>query len=128
MRLLIDTHVLIWWTNDLAKLPQHVQDRMVDTTNQVFVSAATAWEIAIKVRSGKLTFDRQFLADFDNRIAALAFTPLPVASSHAVLAGLLTGQHKDPFDRLLAAQAQVEQLAVITRDKAIAALGAQVLW
>ena len=128
MRLLIDTHVLIWWVNDLSKLPQHIQDILVDSGNEVFVSPVVPWEIAMKVHARKLSFDTQFLADFDNRIRALAFTPLPLTSAHAVAAGQLTGRHKDPFDRMLVAQAHVEQLALVTRDPALAGLGAQVIW
>ena len=128
MRLLLDTHTLIWWTQDLSKLPQRVQDLMIDPANQVFVSAVTPWEIAIKVRTGKLTFDAQFLANFDNRIRALAFEPLPITIAHGVASGALPGRHKDPFDRMLVAQAQVEQLTIITRDPAITALGAVVTW
>ena len=128
MRLLIDTHVLIWTFHDQSQISRNAELLIKSTANNVFVSAATAWEIAIKVRSGKLSFDRQFLADFDARVRALAFEPLHVTSAHAVTAGMLPGRHKDPFDRLLVAQAQVEQLAVVTRDPAIAVLGAQVVW
>ena len=71
---------------------------------------------------------RKLLADFDNEMRILAFEPLAMTAAHGVAAGLLQGRHKDPFDRMLVAQAQIEQLSVITRDPAIAALGAQVLW
>ena len=128
MRLLIDTHVLIWIFHDQARIPRIIEGLMKSTANEVFVSAATPWEIAIKVGKGKLAFDRQFLADFDTRIKALAFTPLPMTAAHGVAAGLLPGLHKDPFDRMLAAQAQVEQMTIITSDPALAALGAQVTW
>ena len=128
MRLLLDTHVLIWIVQNSPKIPQRVELLVKSTANQVFVSAATAWEIATKVKAGKLPFDRPFLADFDASITALAFTPLPMTAAHTVAAGLLAGAHKDPFDRVLAAQAQLEQLTIMTRDPALALLGAQVAW
>ena len=129
MRLLVDTHVLIWWTQDLSRLPRRIQDVLGDPIHTVFVSAVTPWEISMKVHAGKLAFDAAFLADFDNSIrSALAFEPLPINGAHAIAAGALRGRHKDPFDRMLVAQAQVEQMTIVTRDPAIAALGARVMW
>jgi PIN domain nuclease of toxin-antitoxin system len=128
VRLLLDTHVLIWTVNEPARMPRNIELLIKSAANQVFISAATPWEISIKLHIGKLAFDQQFLADFDARIRALAFTPLPISSAHAVAAGELPGRHKDPFDRMIVAQAGIEQLAVVTRDAAIAGLGAQVVW
>ena len=128
MRLLIDTHVFIWVIANSPILPQRVELMIKSSANQIFVSAVTPWEIAIKVRAGKLTFDPQFLADFDTRIRALAFEPLAMTAAHGVDAGLLTGAHKDPFDRILVAQSKVEQMTILTKDPAIAALGAIVTW
>ena len=128
MRLLIDTHVLIWIVESSSTIPPSVELLIKSAANQVFVSTATPWEIAIKVRIGKLEFDPQFLADFDNRIRALAFEPLPMTSAHAVAAGALRGRHKDPFDCMLVAQAKVEQLIILSKDPALASLGATVRW
>ena len=124
-RLLLDTHTLIWWDDDC--LPRRVTTA-IQNADAVFVSAVTAWEIAIKTRAGKLTFEPQFLSDFDASIRSLAFEPLPIVSAHAVAAGALRGSHKDPFDRMLAAQAQVEGLTLVTADSRIAGLGVPVLW
>ena len=124
----MDTHVLIWIVENNPTIPPRVALLIKSTANHVFVSAATPWEIAIKVRAGKLTFDSQFLSDFDNRVAALAFSPLAIKSAHAIASGALAGGHQDPFDRMLVAQAQVEQLAIVSRDPALSALGAHVIW
>ena len=128
MRLLIDTHILIWWVSDLDKIPKRIQALMRAEENEVSVSAVSAWEIAIKVHLRKLAFDRAFLDDFDASLLALAFTPLAITSGHAVAAAHLKGRHKDPFVRLLAAQARCEQLTVITADPHITALGALTMW
>lgn len=128
MQYLIDTHILIWWVSDLDQISKRIQSLMRSDENQVFVSAVTPWEIAMKVQASKLAFDKAFLDDFDASLHSLAFTPLPVTSAHAVAAARLKGRHKDPFDRLLVAQAMTEQLTVITADPHIAALGAHTVW
>ena len=113
MRLLLDTHVVIWLVEQPEKIVSRVAELIKDNSNDVFISAATPWEIAIKVRLGKLRFDAAFLADFDSRIRRLAFQPLPMTSAHGVAAAQLPGRHKDPFDRMIAAQAATNQLAQI---------------
>ena len=128
VRLLVDTHVVIWVSNVPSMIPRSVEHALKSPANHVFVSAATPWEIALKVQSGKLQFDAAFLADFDNRIRALAFEPLPMTAAHGVAAAALRGSHKDPFDRMLVAQSQVEQLTIISKDPALAGLGAVVSW
>jgi PIN domain nuclease of toxin-antitoxin system len=126
--LLLDTHVLIWMCIKPSMIPTSVELIIKSSANQIFISAATPWEISIKLQKGKLDFDRAFLADFDNRIRGLAFEVLAITSAHGVAAGALKGRHQDPFDRMLVAQAQVEQLAIVSRDPELATLGAQVLW
>ncbi len=128
MRLLIDTHVLIWWTGAAHLLPQTVRDALLDSTNEIIVSAATAWEIALKQRLGKLSFSPNFLVDFDANVLALSFRPMPVTAAHMVAGAEITAPHKDPFDRMLAGQARVEQLAVVTADQQFQSLGVQVFW
>ncbi|MBS0240925.1 MAG: type II toxin-antitoxin system VapC family toxin [Proteobacteria bacterium] len=128
MKLLLDTHVLIWWLADPWRVPERVQDEIIQQASETFVSAASAWEIAVKTRTGKLAFDAAILDDFDNRSRALAFEPLPVTATHAVMGARLPGAHKDPFDRLIAGQAIFEGLTVVTADPAIASLGAKVMW
>jgi len=128
VKLLVDTHVVIWWVTDPDRLSTTVDDLLQSGSADVFVSPVTAFEIARKHGIGKLTFDASFLAEFDARIADLGWSELALTNAHAVAAGQLTGGHKDPFDRLIAAQAITEGLTVATLDPAIAALGAKVVW
>ena len=128
MKLLLDTHVLIWWLADPWRVPDHVQDTIVQSASDVFVSAASAWEIGVKLRIGKLAFDAVFLDDFDTQVRSLAFEPLPMTAAHAVAGAKLPGSHKDPFDRMIVGQALTERLTVVTADPAIAGLGARVMW
>lgn len=128
MKLLVDTHVVIWWVTDPDRLSTTVDDLLQSGTADIFVSPVTAFEIARKHRIGKLEFDASFLAEFDARIAGLGWGELALTNAHAVTAGQFTGSHKDPFDRLIAAQAITEGLTVATLDPAIAALGAKVVW
>ena len=128
MRLLLDTNALIWWLNDDERMTRRVRRVLDSGQHDVFVSAASAWEIATKVRLGKLKFAAGFLADFDASIRALNFEPLPVTSHHAVVGAQLPGAYGDPFDRMLAGQAAVERLNVVTSDPAIGALGVETLW
>ena len=128
MRLLIDTHILIWWTSNLSQLPTTVQDSLADGSNEIFVSAVSAWEIALKVRLGKLHFDANFLADFDANVRGLSFHPIDVNSAQMIAGAQIQSPHKDPFDRMLAGQALVEQMAIVTADPAFRSLGVQIVW
>ena len=128
MKLLIDTHVLLWIVDEPKRVPRHIKSLIISTENDVYVSAVTAWEIAIKTQSGKLKFDRTFLVAFGERVRALEFMPLDITVAHAVAAGALKGRHKDPFDRMLVAQAKCEELELISRDPDLKELGADPLW
>ena len=128
MRLLLDTHVLVWTLGEPAKLPERVVGPLVDPDNEVFVSAVSAWEIAVKRRLGKLDFDSAFLAAFDARVRDLGFAPLGLTSAEMIRGAEIDAVHKDPFDRMLAGQAIVGGLTVVTADPAIVALGAQAFW
>ena len=128
MRLLLDTHALIWWLNDSPKLSQGARAAMTASDNDVLVSAATAWEMATKVRRGKLPEAVHVVADFVGLLDREGFEPLPITLRHALTAGQLGGEHNDPFDRMIAAQTMIEGLQVVTIDQAIAALGAGVVW
>ena len=116
MRLLVDTHVLLWWLNDDPLAPEAAA-AIADPTNQVFASAASVWEATIKRALGKLELDGS-LAD---AAESSGFTPIPVTVAHAEAAGDLPDLHRDPFGRMLIAQAIVESLTVITRDRTIGA-------
>jgi PIN domain nuclease of toxin-antitoxin system len=114
---LLDTHILIWAVSDPARLDQATHEAIVDPDNQVMVSSATVWEIAIKQAQGRLNFP---MDRFDPTMHAMGFDVLPILPVHAMAAGALPRHHADPFDRMLIAQARVENLVLATRDNAIA--------
>jgi PIN domain nuclease of toxin-antitoxin system len=113
MRLLLDTHVLIWWLEGGKNIAPKVRSRIAHPDNDIFISAASAWEIAIKKTSGKLKTPD----DLEKQLKHHAFTPLPIEISHALQAGALPLHHRDPFDRMLVAQCQIEDLSLVTHDK-----------
>lgn len=115
MRLLLDTHALLWWLSADPTLSPTATEAIADGTNTVFVSAASAWEMAIKRSLGKLTYPDE-LAE---ALAACGFQTLPISLAHALAAGALPRHHDDPFDRILIAQAQIEGLLLVTRDERI---------
>ncbi|MBK3555013.1 type II toxin-antitoxin system VapC family toxin [Streptomyces sp. MBT56] len=112
MRLLIDTHVILWWLADSDELSDRVKD-LLDTEPSVHISAVSGWEIAIKQSMGKLDGPE----DLAERVRDSQFTALPITAGHGVRAGRLPALHRDPFDRILVAQAQTEGMTVVTRDK-----------
>lgn len=126
--LLLDTHALIWWWNDNPLLPKFVRHRLQIAEDLIFVSAASAWEVATKVRLGKWSDAAEAAEKFEMLCARNNFELLPVSVSHGLLAGSLLGEHRDPFDRMIAAQAIHDDLTVITRDPALAALGCRTFW
>lgn len=128
MRLLLDTHALLWWLTDDPALSQPARLALADDANRVLVSAASAWEIATKQRIGKLTGVAPVAEWFSELAAADGFEHLPVTHAHALRAGAYAVLHRDPFDRMLAAQAELEQLQLISCDPAMAAFSCQTLW
>lgn len=128
MRLLLDTHALLWWLADDARLSQRARSAIADPERTVYSSSASAWEIATKHRIGRLPEAGQLLSDFSGILLRAGIEEMPITSKHAVVAGTLAGPHRDPFDRMLAAQALCEGLEVVTTDDAIGALGARCLW
>lgn len=116
MRLLLDTSALLWWLADDRKLGTAARAAIADPDNEVFVSAASAWEISVKRASGKL--DASF--DVVSAVERNYFIELPIQLTHAVTAGQLPQHHKDPFDRMLVAQAQHEDLTLVADDGEIA--------
>lgn len=112
MRLLLDTHALLWWLADEG-LSDRAREAIADPANFAAVSAASAWEISIKKALGKLAAPD----DLEHQVQAGGFSPLPITIGHAVAAGRLPRHHEDPFDRMLIAQAFAEGLTIVTRDK-----------
>lgn len=123
MRLLLDTHALLWALGDPARLSKKARDLIADPAHDVFVSAASAWEISTKVRLGKLTGHDHVVGAWSSYLTRLGVQALPISDAHALLAGTLTWEHRDPFDRMLAAQALTEGLTLVTRDQAFDSLG-----
>ncbi len=128
MRLLIDTHALLWWLTDDPALPTSARKHLARAGNTVFVSSASAWEIATKFRIGKLPDAGDLLADFAGYMSRERFEPLAISTDHAVRAGLLPGPHKDPFDRMLIAQAQAENIPILSNDAAFDTYNVRRLW
>jgi PIN domain nuclease of toxin-antitoxin system len=126
MRLLIDTHVLIWSAIGQNNLPRHVRDALADRSNEVWVSAATAYEIEFKRSRDPII--AQLPYDLGEAVGGQAFEWLGITDGHATAAGRLPKLHGDPFDRILVAQAFAENATVVTADRRIASYGANVLW
>lgn len=128
MRYLLDTHTLIWWLLDLGQLGRTARSVLESGEDDIIVSAASIWEIATKWRIGKLREIVDPQVQIPALIARNGFVTLPIDDVHAMRAGLLDTFHRDPFDRMLAAQALCEGLVVVTRDPKIAAFGCAVIW
>ena len=112
MRLLLDTHTLLWWLDDDRRLTDEARIAIADPESLIFVSAASTWEIAIKRAQGRLDAPPAF----EDVLAFYRFQQLPITHRHALAAGALPRHHNDPFDRMLIAQAAAEQLTIVTRD------------
>jgi len=119
LRILIDTHLILWWLANDPFLSGQARSLIGDPENTVFVSAVSIWEIHIKVNLGKLRLP----PEFKEQLAAQSFESLPVTASHASQVSLLPSHHRDPFDRILVAQALVERLTLLTADEHVAAYG-----
>ncbi|MEF0942295.1 type II toxin-antitoxin system VapC family toxin [Rhizobium sp. BR 362] len=128
MNFLLDTHALLWWLTADPRLSSVAKNAIEDPDASRYISSVTPFEIATKVRIGKLDFAREIADNFDSYVAAGAFKSLDVNTGHALLAGKMPGNHKDPFDRLLAAQCKAEKLSLITADPAFAEFGLDLVW
>ena len=128
MRILLDTHALLWWFSDDLSLTQTARKHIGDARNEVLISAATAWEIATKVRLGRLPTGIDLAAEFMAYLNQAGFQVLEITADHGIRAGSLPGPHKDPFDRMLIAQSQAEHLAIVSADLIFDEYGVRRLW
>jgi PIN domain nuclease of toxin-antitoxin system len=128
VRLLLDTHTLLWWLDGDRRLSRKARQAIADASNIVLVSAASAWEITTKARLGKLPGAVDVAADVAGAVASQGFSGLDISIVHAQRAGRLPGDHRDPFDRMLIAQAQLEGLPTISDDRVFDAYGVERWW
>ena len=130
MKLLLDTHAFIWAVNARSRnrLSKTALDAIEDRRNQTLISAASAWEIATLHRLGRIDAGAQITGQWAAALAELAARDLAVTSEHGLLAGGFAADHRDPFDRVLAAQAIIEDARLVSADPALAAFGADLLW
>jgi PIN domain nuclease of toxin-antitoxin system len=127
-RLLLDTHTFLWYDRDPARLPPRASGLIRAASAEVYVSAVTAWELAIKYQAGKLPSAGPSVQNFHATLAAYDFIELSLTALHALRAGGFAHAHKDPFDRALAAQALLEQLTLVSADAALDGFGVMRVW
>jgi PIN domain nuclease of toxin-antitoxin system len=128
MKYLLDTHTFLWWNLDDPQLSDKARKIIANGENEIFISAASAWEIAIKTAKGRLTLPEEPAQYLANRMSEYHFQALPIQISHAVRVYELPDHHADPFDRLLIAQCQLEDMPLISRDKDIQTYDLEVIW
>ncbi len=128
MRLILDTHALLWWLDGNRRLSAKVRALVADEANEILVSAASAWEICTKARLGKLPGALAVAADVSKCVSDQGFSTLPISLLHAQRAGSLPGPHRDPFDRVLIAQSQVEVIPIATLYAIFEAYGVLCVW
>jgi PIN domain nuclease of toxin-antitoxin system len=128
VKVLLDTHALLWWLDGDERLSHRAREWVGDESHVVLVSAASAWEIATKVRIGKLPGAIEVAAHYRECLVEQGFTPLAISTDHALRAGCLPGPHRDPFDRMLIAQAQAENIALISNEALFDGYGIQRIW
>lgn len=128
MDLILDTHALLWWWTDDERLSAPARALIGDAENRILVSAASAWEIATKQRLGKLAGVPEAVTRFGELVALDGFEHLPVTWLHALRAGAYAWPHRDPFDRMLAAQSELESMSLVSNDAAFHAVGVTTVW
>ncbi|MCP9861253.1 MULTISPECIES: type II toxin-antitoxin system VapC family toxin [unclassified Cyanobium] len=125
---LLDSHVLLWWWFDPERLSGAVQALLVDPSSRILVSAASVWELSLKHHQGKLPELATAMADLPGLLQADGFQPLPISLAHGLRAGGYNQPHRDPFDRVLAAQAELERLVLLTADPQLSTFPCQTFW
>jgi len=125
---MLDTHTLLWWLAGDKKLSQVARRTIADTANDIYVSAASAWEVTTKSRIGKLPGAGPLAVDFAREVRQQGFVALPITLEHGQVAAALSGDHRDPFDRMLVAQAREEKMAIVSNDTALDEFGVRRIW
>lgn len=125
---LLDSHVLLWWWFDPERLSSAVHALLVDPTSTILVSAASVWELSLKHHQGKLPELGTAIGDLPGLLQADGFQGLPITAPHGLRAGAYPQPHRDPFDRVLAAQAELERLVLLTADPQLSTFPCQTLW
>jgi PIN domain nuclease of toxin-antitoxin system len=128
LRALLDSHALLWWILDDSALTPTAREAISGMNNTILVSAASAWELAIKLRAGKLPEAAELISNFSIEVDREGFQLLPISAEHAIRAGLLPGPHKDPFDRMLIAQSQAENVPIVSNKVVFESYGVRRLW
>ena len=128
VKLLFDTHTFVWWLLADGQLTRTARTALDDPANRLYVSAVVGWEIATKHRIGKLPEGARVLGRLKELMPRLAIDPLPITLEHGVTAGSFQSTHRDPFDRMIAAQAQIENMAIVTGDRAFREFPVETLW
>ena len=128
MKILLDTHACVWMLVNSRRLSPSAKAAIEDFANEVYVSAATGWEITTKYRIGKMSEVAPFVHDFADTLKRMSFQELPVSMEHATRAGLLIGDHKDPFDRMLIAQSLAENLPRVSNEDLFDRFLVQRIW
>jgi len=128
MRVLFDSHALVWFFLGDTRFPVHLRKTLAEPETEFVISAVCVWEIATKVRRGKWPEANEIIAALNDVLVVSAYIQLAITIEHAQTAGFLSGNHRDPFDRMLAAQSQVEGLPLITADPAFRLFGTTVMW
>jgi len=125
---LLDTHVLLWWLFDDPKLSKNAKSTITSPDSRIFVSSVSGWEISIKYHLGKMPHVGHLVQELPLYIRRERFEILPISLEHAIAAGGIEGKHKDPFDRMLIAQARSEKLILISNDKILKKYKVPLLW
>ena len=128
MRLLLDTHTLLWWLDGDRRLSRRARSAIAEESNQILVSAASAWELATKARLGKLDKALDVANDVAGCLSRQGFQDLPISIPHAQRAGNLRIDHRDPFDRMLIAQSQMEDLPIVSNEIVFDGFGVERIW
>jgi PIN domain nuclease of toxin-antitoxin system len=128
MRFLLDTHTLLWAFTASSSLSTRARRLLEDGSNEILVSAVSAWEIATKVRLGKLPTGEELISEFSFYLKQLGVEALPISMAHALRAGRLPGEHRDPFDRMLIAQSQAEDIPILSNDRIFDEYHVQRIW